>query len=252
MKEVQVRQITDTMPLKGIQYKVKEIDYMGIFSRFSDIIKSNVNDMLDKCEDPEKMVDQTLRDLREDLAQVKKETAGVMADAREASRRVQECEEQIQKYTKAAQNAVLAGKDDDARKLLTKKQQLEEQLVSLQKTAEISNANAERVRKMHDKLVADIEVLETKRTTIKATQATAKAQERINKMQDGGKRASSSIDAFNRMEAKANKALDEAMAHSELNAGDTSSEDLLDMYGSGGSSTSVDDELAALKASMGK
>lgn len=225
---------------------------MGIFSRFSDIIKSNVNDMLDKCEDPEKMVDQTLRDLREDLAQVKKETAGVMADAKEANRRVQECEEQIQKYAKAAQNAVLAGNDDDARKLLSKKQKLEENLVSLKKTADINNANANRVRQMHDKLVEDIETLESKRNTIKATQATAKAQERINKMQDGGKRAASSIDAFNRMEEKANKALDEAIAHSELNAGDTSSEDLLDKYGTGGGSSAVEDELTALKQSMGK
>lgn len=225
---------------------------MGIFSRFSDIIKSNVNDMLDKCEDPEKMVDQTLRDLRDDLAQVKKETAGVMADAKEANRSVQECEEQIQKYTKAAQNAVLAGSDDDARKLLSKKQKLEEQLVSLKKTADVNNANANRVRQMHDKLIEDIETLESKRNTIKATQATAKAQERINKMQDGGKRAASSIDAFNRMEAKANKALDEAIAHSELNAGDTSSEDLLDKYGTGGGSSAVEDELAALKQSIGK
>lgn len=45
---------------------------MGILSRFSDIMKANINDMLDKCEDPSKMVDQTLRELKEDLAEVKK------------------------------------------------------------------------------------------------------------------------------------------------------------------------------------
>lgn len=224
---------------------------MGVFSRFSDIMKSNVNALLDKAENPEKMVDQTLRDLREDLAEVKQQTAGVMADAKEANRKVENCEEQIKKYTTAAQNAVKAGNDGDARKLITKKQQLEEQLVSLKKTAEINNANADRVHQMHDKLVADIEALETKRDTIKATAATAKAQEKINKMQDGGKRASSSIDAFNRMEAKANKALDQAMAHSELNAGGNTSEDLLDKYAGGGSTSSVDDELEALKAQLG-
>ena len=58
---------------------------MGIISRFADIMKSNMNALLDKCEDPGKMVDQNLRDLREDLAQVKKETAGVMADAKNAN-----------------------------------------------------------------------------------------------------------------------------------------------------------------------
>lgn len=224
---------------------------MGVFSRFSDIMRSNVNALLDKAENPEKMVDQTLRDLREDLAEVKQQTAGVMADAKEANRKVENCEEEIRKYTTAAQNALKAGNEGDARKLIAKKQQLEEQLTSLKKTAEINNANADRVHQMHDKLVADIESLETKRDTIKATAATARAQEKINKMQDGGKRASSSIDAFNRMEAKANKVLDQAMAHSELNAGAHTSEDLLDKYAGGGSTSSVDDELEAMKAQLG-
>lgn len=225
---------------------------MGVFSRFSDIMRSNVNALLDKAENPEKMVDQTLRDLREDLAEVKQQTAGVMADAKEANRKVENCEEEIRKYTTAAQNAIKAGNDGDARKLIAKKQQLEEQLASLKKTAEINNANANRVRQMHDKLVSDIEALETKRDTIKATAATARAQEKINKMQDGGKRAASSIDAFNRMEAKANRALDQAIAHSELNAGGSTSEDLLDKYAGEGSTSSVDDELEAMKAQLGK
>lgn len=55
---------------------------MGILTRFTDIMKSNINALLDKCEDPAKMIDQTLRDLREDLAEVKKETANIIADAK--------------------------------------------------------------------------------------------------------------------------------------------------------------------------
>lgn len=225
---------------------------MGIISRFADIMKSNMNALLDKCEDPGKMVDQTLRDLREDLAQVKKETAGVMADAKNANRKVEECQAQIDKYSKAAQNAVLAGNDGDAGTLIAKKQTFEEQLVTLKKNAELNNANAEKMRQMHDKLVNDIDSLEARKDTIKATTATAKAQERINKMQDGGKRAAASMDTFARMEAKANKALDEAMAHAELNEDINSASDLADKYAGGAGATSVDDELAALKASLGK
>lgn len=225
---------------------------MGIISRFADIMKSNMNALLDKCEDPGKMVDQTLRDLREDLAQVKKETAGVMADAKNANRKVEECQAEIEKYSKAAQNAVLAGNDGDARTLIAKKQTFEEQLVTLKNNAELNNANAEKMRQMHDKLVNDIDSLEARKDTIKATTATAKAQERINKMQDGGKRAAASMDTFSRMEAKANKALDEAMAHAELNEDINSASDLADKYAGGAGATSVDDELAALKASLGK
>ena len=53
---------------------------MGILQRFKDIMASNINALLDKAEDPEKMIDQTLRNLTKDLAEVKKETAAVMAD----------------------------------------------------------------------------------------------------------------------------------------------------------------------------
>lgn len=224
---------------------------MGIISRFSDIMKSNINALLDKCEDPAKMVDQMLRDLREDLAQVKKETASIMADAAVANRKVEECQASIDKFSRAAENALKAGNEDDARTLIAKKQELENQLLTLKKNAELNNANAEKMHQMHDKLVSDIDALEARRDTVKATAATAKAQERINKIQDGGKRTASSIDAFNRMEEKANKALDEAMAHSELNAGIHSTDDLADKYMSGAGTASVDDELAAMKAKMG-
>lgn len=71
---------------------------MGILSRFGDIIKSNVNDMLDKCEDPAKMVDQYLRNLTENLAEVKKETAGVMAEETRTRRMVEENSAEIAKY----------------------------------------------------------------------------------------------------------------------------------------------------------
>ena len=61
---------------------------MGILSRFKDIMSSNINALLDKAEDPEKMVDQTLRNLQEDFGKVKAETAGVMADEKRAKRAV--------------------------------------------------------------------------------------------------------------------------------------------------------------------
>ena len=133
---------------------------MGILTRFTDIMKSNINALLDKCEDPAKMIDQTLRDLREDLAEVKKETANIIADAKSADRQVKECEEEITKYTTAAQNALKAGNDDDARTLIAKKQQYESNLVSYKKTQELTHANADKMRQMHDKLVNDIETLE--------------------------------------------------------------------------------------------
>ena len=229
---------------------------MGILTRFTDIMKSNINALLDKCEDPAKMIDQTLRDLREDLAEVKKETANIIADAKSADRQVKECEEEITKYTAAAQNALKAGNEDDARTLIAKKQQYESNLVSYKKTQELTHANADKMRQMHDKLVNDIETLEARRDAIKATVASAKAQEHINKIVSGGDKAKSSMESFERYEKKAEKiaeekATKETTAEAELNAHTSAASTLADKYTSNGSDASVEDELAAMKAKLG-
>ena len=72
---------------------------MGILKRFKDIMASNINSLLDKAEDPVKMVDQYLRDLQKDLGQVKAETASVMAEEARAKRAVQENDAEIAKMT---------------------------------------------------------------------------------------------------------------------------------------------------------
>lgn len=222
---------------------------MGILQRFGDIMKSNINALLDKCEDPAKMVDQTLLDLRKDLADVKKETASVMADEKSAKRKLEENEAEIQKYTKAAQNALKSGNEGDAKTLISRKQKLEETRISLQGTYDVAHANAEKMRQMHDKLTNDIEELETRKDAIKAKVATAKAQEHMNKMTSGVDTASS-LDAFDRWEAKADKMLDSAEAEAELNAGVHSTDNLADKYATG-CDASVDDELARMKAELG-
>lgn len=224
---------------------------MSILSRFGDIMAANINALLDKAEDPAKMVDQTLRNLRENLADVKKETKAVMADELNAKRRLDECQAEIARYTNAATNAVKAGQDNDARILLEKKQSLSAKLTDLQQTYDLAHANATKMRQMHDKLVNDIAELETRKDTIKAKINVAKAQERINKVTDAAGDASDNLAAFDRMEDKADRLLDEAMAHAELNEGPKDeAADLADKYGGGSSNMSVEDELAAIKASM--
>lgn len=224
---------------------------MSILSRFGDIMAANINALLDKAEDPAKMVDQTLRNLRENLADVKKETKAVMADELSAKRRLDECQAEIARYTNAATNAVKAGQDNDARVLLEKKQSLSAKLTDLQQTYDLAHANATKMRQMHDKLVNDIAELETRKDTIKAKINVAKAQERINKVTDAAGDASDNLTAFDRMEDKADRLLDEAMAHAELNEGPKDeAADLAAKYGGGSSNMSVEDELAAIKASM--
>ena len=226
---------------------------MGILTRFKDIMASNINALLDKCEDPEKMIDQYMRNLESDLGKVKAETASVMAEETRAKRELSECTEQINKMQAYAEKALKAGNEADARSFLEKKQQLVTTQASLQQAYDVAAANASKMRQMHDKLVKDIDSLEARRAAIKATVKATKAQERINAVGTSVKGAGNSMEAFSRMEAKANRMLDEANAMAELNASaeDADIDSLAAKYDEGPQNTAVDDELAALKAKMG-
>ena len=86
---------------------------MGILDRFSIIVKSNINALLDKAEDPGKMIDQYLLEMTESLAEVKKETAGVMAEESRTKAKVDANQAEIDKYTALAKKALQAGNEED-------------------------------------------------------------------------------------------------------------------------------------------
>ncbi len=225
---------------------------MGMLDRFADIVKANINDLLDHAEDPAKMVDQYLRDLTESLAEVKQETAGVMAEETRTKRLVDENTAEVAKYDDLARQALKAGNEGDARAFLAKKQQLAAKGESLAQAYAAAHENASKMRQMHDKLVNDIETLKGRREAVKAKVAVAKTQDKVNDVTSAGDRAEGAMAAFDRMEAKADEMLDRSNAMSELNAQkvDTAAE-LEKKYAEAGSTAAVDDELAKLKAEMG-
>ena len=225
---------------------------MGIITRFRDIMASNVNALLDKAEDPEKMIDQYLRDLESDYAEVKAETASVMAEAKSAQRKVDDCNEEIKKMEQYAVKAVQAGNDDDARKFLAKKAELTESLATYQKNLELATANAEKMKNLHNKLEEDITSMKAKRDSLKAKVKVAEAQQKINKLGAGADKAGSTMAAFARMEEKIDRMTDEADAMAELESGADDVDALAAKYDEPtGAASSVDDDLAALKASLG-
>lgn len=225
---------------------------MGIISRFKDIMAANINALLDKAEDPEKMIDQYLRNLESDLAKVKQETASVMAEETKTKRQLDECTEEIAKMQAYAEKAVLAGNDEDAKKFLMKKNDLVVKQASLQETYKLAADNAAKMRQMHDKLVSDISQLDARRDALKAKIAVAKTQETINKIGSSVNGAADSLSAFDKLEAKVNRKLDEANAMAELNnSGVNEVNDLERKYGAY-TTSEVDDELAALKAKVGQ
>ena len=225
---------------------------MGILDRFTTIVKANINELLDKAEDPAKMVDQYLVDLTESLAEVKKETAGVMAEETRTRRAVERNAEEAARMEGLARKALAAGNEDDARVFLGKKQKLDATGAELAKAAEAARANAEKMRQMHDKLVSDIEDLKSRRETIKAKMAVAETQQKVAGFTSGSDKAESAIEAFNRMEEKADRMLDTANAMSELNTEPVDDAAALEAkYASAATDAAVEDDLARLKAEMG-
>jgi len=225
---------------------------MKILSRFADIVSSNVHALLDRAEDPGKMVDQYLRNLSTDLAAVKKETAGVMAEESRTKRLVQENEKEVAKFGELAKRALVAGNDDDARVFLGKKHELEDIGAGLQTAAAAAHENALKMRQMHDKLVKDINSLNARRNTIKAKAAVARTQERMNKIGAATDKSNAATGAFARMEEKVNRQLDEANARAELDAAPIDAALALEeKYRGMNVDSSVDDELAAMKAQLG-
>ena len=223
---------------------------MGILERFTTIVKSNVNAMLDKAEDPEKMVDQSLVDMRENLAEVKKNTAKIMAEEKRTKDLVEECKTKIETYGVSAKNALIAGNEEDARTLIAQKQSEESKLVSLQQSYDVAHTNAVKMRQMHDKLVSDIKELENCKASIKAKVSVAKAQNSVAEAMSSVN-SEGSISAFERMSDKADRMLAESEAQLELNKDmqESSADDLVSKYASGASN--VDDELEKMKSSLG-
>ena len=94
---------------------------MGIFTRFSDIISANINSMLDKAEDPEKMIKLMISEMEDTLIELKSSCAGVIAARKKIDRKLQEMQEKRDLWAERAQLAVAKGRDNLAREALIEK-----------------------------------------------------------------------------------------------------------------------------------
>lgn len=225
---------------------------MAILDRFSDIISANVNALMDRMENPEKMIDQYLRKMMDDLAEVKKNTASVMAEETRAKRLVDENEAEVAKYNNFAKKALGAGNDGDARVFLSKKQELEDIGTGLANAYAKAHENASKMRQMHDKLASDIEKMRQRRSMIKAQLSVADTQDKLNKANDSIGKSKGAMGSFERMEEKASRRLDEADAMSELNKEQKDdAQKLEEKYADQTGSAAVEDELERMKREMG-
>ena len=227
---------------------------MGILSRFGDIMRANINDLLTGAENKnaEKLLNQYLRDAREDYAQVRNETASVMAEEAAAKRRLDEINDQMTRYERYAQAAVQAGNDADALKFLEAKGQLQPKKKDAETAYAQAQVNSEHMRQMTKKLLADIQEAESKIGELKAKLRIAESKEKMQQLTE--KIGGSALGNFDSLAGSIQKRIDAADAKDALQAdldGDMGISDLEKKYaGVDAGGPSAQSELEALKARM--
>lgn len=105
---------------------------MGIFSRFKDIVSSNINAMLDKAEDPRKMIRLMIQEMEETLIDLKSGCAGIIADSKRCEREIDEIHSEVEKWQNRAKLAIDKGREDLAREALLEKQSVQKRMDNLQ------------------------------------------------------------------------------------------------------------------------
>ncbi|MBT3622896.1 MAG: phage shock protein PspA [Gammaproteobacteria bacterium] len=216
---------------------------MSIFSRFTDIINSNINSILDKAEDPEKMVRLIIQEMEETLVEVRTQSAKLIADKKELSRRIERLHLEAEEWESKAEIALSKGREDLARAALKEKSLAEEATMALEADLEVIDINL-------DKLSGDIGLLQQKLGDAKTRQKGLIVRSRTAESRMGVKRQLHDVDIdeamsrFDRYERK----IDDL--EGEVEAYDLGQKTLSDEIGELENDERIDEALARLKAKM--
>ena len=224
---------------------------MGIYSRLGTLIKSNINDIITKAEDPEKMLTQVLLEMQQQLVEAKKAVAVAIADEKKLQKQYSAEADKSKEWERKAMVAVRAGDDNLARQALARKQEHETIATQFQQQWLAQKQAVEKLKDALRLLNNKIEEAKRKKNILIARKKRAEAQQQIaNTMQGLGD--TSAFDTFDRMAERIQLMEAEAEAGAELAgelSGDTLESKFLQLEQGGGASE--DDALSELKAKMG-
>lgn len=184
---------------------------MGMFERLKTVISSNINDLISKAENPEKMLNQLVVDMNEQMIESKKAVAMAIADEKKLERELQENKRQSEDWEKKAMLAVRASRDDLAKEALLRKQEFDGYAGQLQTQWEAQKASVEKLKEALRQLQNKIDEASRKKNILIARAKRAEAQDKINKTMSSLSGNKSAFDTFDRMAKK----VDEIEARSE-------------------------------------
>jgi phage shock protein A len=225
---------------------------MGIFQKLSTVIKSNMNDLISRAENPEKMLNQIILDMRDQLTKAKREVASAIADERKLKAQLDAEVKQARDWQHRAMLAVKEGRDDLAKQALVRQKEHGDRAHVLQQTWEAQAAETEKLKGSLRQLNDKIEEAKRKRNLLIAKQKRAQAQRRIHETMSGLS-DTSAFEAFNRMADKIEDEERRSVAQAEVTEalqGDTLETEFLRLE-TGPSGADVEGQLLALKQEMG-
>ncbi|RAL23631.1 hypothetical protein DL240_05580 [Lujinxingia litoralis] len=222
---------------------------MGLFNRIGTLLKANINDLISRAEDPEKILNQLILDMKEQLIQAKKQVAVTIADEKRLKKQLDNELSKARDWEKKAMMAVRAGRDDLAREALSRKKEHDDLSSEFQKQWEAQKAAADKLRDSLRQLNAKIEEASRKKNLLIARKKRAEAQKTIQETMSGLS-DTSAFDAFDRMSGKIEQMEAEAEASAELAEG-FSGDDLAAKFDALEEDHGADEALMALKAKMG-
>ena len=220
---------------------------MGIFQRLSDLLKSNINDLIDKAEDPEKMVKQIILDMQKELNKSTQALGKAVASERMAEKQYQNSQQISADWESKAKAALAAGNTELAKKSLAKKVKADEDTASYKEMYETISKQTADIKEQVETLKSKLDEAKSRQAMLIARSQMADTQKNLAKSV-GGFDASSSTEKFNRMEEKIIRKEAEADAFADisdsLNGVDKDNFDELQ------TNAKVDDELRRLMAEM--
>jgi phage shock protein A len=225
---------------------------MGIFDRFSALLKSNINDLISRAEDPEKMLTQILVDMRGQLVKAKQQVASAIADEKRLRDQADAEYKQAQDWERRAMLAVQESRDDMAKQALVRHGEHMSHGQQLEQTWEQHRLETEKLKNSLRDLNDKIEEAKRKKNLLIARQRRAQAQQRIAETMSSLSEKSA-FEAFARMEERIETNERQIRAHAEIEeefTGDTLQRDFKQLE-KGAVGVSVDNQLLALKQKMG-
>ncbi len=223
---------------------------MGIFEKLSRLIRSNINDLIARAENPEKMLTQIIEDMRRQLAQAKQEVAVAIADERKLRAQYEEERGQAHEWERRARLAIREGRDDLARQALMRGQEHAASAREMEEQWHRHREETERLKDSLRQLNAKIEEAKRKKNLLIAKQKRAQAQRRIHDTM-AGLEDRSAFRAFDQMAEKIETAERRAIATAEVSDQLTGDNLLQEFQQLEAGDVDVEERLLALKSEMG-